>query len=74
MVLENKLLVPLYPAGEEPSPPGLPEDQVDAWRQQKKMEKYMMMAYESCLFKSAIAGGLGKYLIICSDLYLTCAL
>jgi import inner membrane translocase subunit TIM22 len=60
MVLEYKLLVPLYPAGDEPPPAGLPEDQIPAWQQQKKMEKYMTMAYESCVFKSVIAGGLGN--------------
>jgi len=59
MVLNIKFLVPLYPAGQEPPPPGISEEELPAWEQQKKMEKYMSLASESCIFKSTLAGGMG---------------
>ncbi|CAG7854145.1 Mitochondrial import inner membrane translocase subunit TIM22 [Serendipita indica DSM 11827] len=59
MVLEIKFLVPLYPAGQEPSPPGLSSDELQAWEQTKKMEKFIGKAQESCIVKSAISGGMG---------------
>jgi hypothetical protein len=60
MVLNIKFLVPLYPAGQEPPPPGIGEEELPAWEQQKKMEKYMSLASESCIFKSTLAGGMGE--------------
>jgi hypothetical protein len=62
MVLNIKFLVPLYPAGQEPPPPGISEEELPAWEQQKKMEKYMSLASESCVFKSTLAGGMGELL------------
>jgi mitochondrial import inner membrane translocase subunit TIM22 len=63
MVLNFKFLVPLYPAGQEPPPDGVTSpDEIAAWEQTKKMEKYMSMGSESCVFKSVLAGGLGLYL------------
>jgi len=52
-------LVPIYPAGQEPLPPGISEDERAQYEQNKKMEKYMTMAMESCVVKSAISGGVG---------------
>jgi len=51
--------VPLYPAGKEPLPPGLTEDDRDAWNQQQNMQKYIQMGMESCAVKTAMAGGGG---------------
>jgi hypothetical protein len=63
MVLNIKFLVPLYPAGQEPPPPGISEEEIPGWEQQKKMEKYMSLASESCIFKSTLAGGMGEFFI-----------
>ncbi|KAG8708537.1 Mitochondrial import inner membrane translocase subunit tim22 [Ceratobasidium sp. 394] len=51
--------VPIFPAGKEPLPPGLTEDDRPALEQQKKMEKFMRMASESCPFKTVLSGGVG---------------
>ncbi|KAG8857910.1 Mitochondrial import inner membrane translocase subunit tim22 [Serendipita sp. 407] len=59
MVRQYKFLVPLYPAGDEPPPAGLTDEEVSTWQQTQKMEKYMAMASESCIFKSVLSGGLG---------------
>jgi import inner membrane translocase subunit TIM22 len=54
------ILAPLFPAGSEPLPPGIPETERAAFEQQKRMEKYIGMAYESCATKSAISGVMGE--------------
>ncbi|KAG8704474.1 Mitochondrial import inner membrane translocase subunit tim22 [Ceratobasidium sp. 395] len=51
--------VPIFPAGKEPMPPGLTEEDRPALEQQKKMEKFMRMASESCAFKTVLSGGIG---------------
>ncbi|KDQ20077.1 hypothetical protein BOTBODRAFT_386289 [Botryobasidium botryosum FD-172 SS1] len=53
------LLVPLHPAGSGPLPPGISELDRPAYEQQKKMERFMGMAMESCIVKSALSGGAG---------------
>jgi mitochondrial import inner membrane translocase subunit TIM22 len=52
-------LVPLFPSGKEPLPPGVSEDERDAFNQMKKTENFMTMASESCAFKTVLAGGGG---------------
>ena len=55
------LLAPLFPAGREPLPPGMPESEREAFNKTKQMEKFMGMAMESCVVKSALSGGAGKF-------------
>ena len=55
-----KFLVPLFPAGQEPLPSGISEEERPQYEQNKKIEKYMGMAAESCAFKSATAGVFGS--------------
>ncbi|KAK7472451.1 Mitochondrial import inner membrane translocase subunit tim22 [Stygiomarasmius scandens] len=52
-------LVPLFPAGKEPLPAGVSEDERDAYNQMQKTERFMTMASESCGFKTVLAGGGG---------------
>lgn len=58
------LLPPLYPAGREPLPPGVMESDRDAYLKTKQTEKFMGMAMESCIVKSALSGGAGEPLIL----------
>ena len=53
-------VVPIWAAGKEPLPPGLTESDRPLWEQNKKMERYMGMAMESCIVKSGLAGGAGE--------------
>lgn len=64
MVRQLPWLVPLFPAGEEPSPPGLSEEEIAMWKQTKTMEKYMKMGGESCVFKSGLSGVAGNFFIL----------
>lgn len=54
------LVAPVFPAGREPLPAGLTEDDRPALDQQQKMQLYMTMAGESCIFKSGMAGAMGE--------------
>lgn len=58
-------VVPIWAPGKEPLPPGLTESDRPLWEQNKKMERFMGMAMESCVAKSVLAGGAGK-VFICS--------
>ena len=49
-------VVPIWPAGKEPLPPGWTEDDREQMMQTKKFQGYMQMAMESCIAKTAIAG------------------
>jgi mitochondrial import inner membrane translocase subunit TIM22 len=60
--MRNPFLAPLFPAGSEPLPPGLTENDREAYNQQIAMQKFMVMAQESCLFKTAFAGAGGSSL------------
>ncbi|KAL0955874.1 hypothetical protein HGRIS_002073 [Hohenbuehelia grisea] len=51
--------VPIYPAGKEPLPPGLTEDDRPQLAEMKKWERYAGMAMESCAVKTVLAGGAG---------------
>lgn len=52
-------LVPLHIPGKEPLPPGVTEEERDAFDKMKKTEKFMSMGAETCAFKTVIAGGGG---------------
>jgi mitochondrial import inner membrane translocase subunit TIM22 len=54
------LVPPLFPAGKEPLPPGLTEDDRTQINQAKKYQAYMTMGMESCLAKTTIASVGGK--------------
>jgi len=54
-------VVPIWAPGKEPLPPGLTESDRPLWEQNKKMERYMGMAMESCATKTALAGGAGEF-------------
>lgn len=60
-IQQFKFLVPLFPAGQEPLPSGISEEERPQYEQNKKIEKYMGMAAESCAFKSATAGVFGSW-------------
>lgn len=64
MSIPPGLLTPLHPAGREPLPPGLTEDDRVAFEQTKMTEKYMTMAMESCVAKSVLSGGAGTRLLL----------
>ncbi|KAI0042557.1 Tim17-domain-containing protein [Auriscalpium vulgare] len=55
------LLAPLFPAGREPLPPGMTEEDRAQMMQAKKYQDLMTAGMESCLAKTTIAGvgGLG---------------
>ncbi|KAL7277773.1 hypothetical protein ACG7TL_008716 [Trametes sanguinea] len=53
------LVAPVFPAGREPLPPGVSEEEREAFQQAKKYQNYMTVAMESCVAKTAIAGGGG---------------
>jgi import inner membrane translocase subunit TIM22 len=63
MVHHYPWLVPLFPAGQEPLPPGLSEEEIAMYEQTKKMTKYMTMAQESCVFKSGLSGVAGTFFL-----------
>lgn len=50
------LVAPLYPAGREPLPPGMSEEDREQLMQAKKYQSWMMMGMESCAAKTAMAG------------------
>jgi import inner membrane translocase subunit TIM22 len=53
------LLAPVYLPGQEPLPPGVAPEEIDAWRQAQVYQKYMGYIPESCPFKVVLAGGGG---------------
>lgn len=55
----NPLLAPLFPAGKEPLPPGVSEEEREAYLQGQKYQQYMAMGAESCVAKTILAGGMG---------------
>lgn len=55
----NPLLTPIFPAGKEPLPPGVTEEEREAYNQGKKYQQYMSMGMESCVAKTILAGGMG---------------
>ena len=55
----HKVLAPIFPAGMEPLPLGWTEEDRAAIAQQKKLERFMTMGGESCLFKTVVSAGGG---------------
>ncbi|KAA1470392.1 Tim17-domain-containing protein [Dentipellis sp. KUC8613] len=59
------LVAPLFPAGKEPLPPGMTEEDRENMMQMKKYQDLMTMGMESCVAKTAIAGvggfGIGAF-------------
>ncbi|EGN91883.1 hypothetical protein SERLA73DRAFT_191906 [Serpula lacrymans var. lacrymans S7.3] len=53
------LVAPLFPAGKEPLPPGFTEEEREQLMQAKKYQNWMTMGMESCVAKTALAGGGG---------------
>ncbi|KAH9889443.1 mitochondrial import inner membrane translocase subunit TIM22 [Cubamyces lactineus] len=53
------LVAPVFPAGKEPLPPGISDEEREAYLQAKKYQNYMTMGMESCVAKTIIAGGGG---------------
>lgn len=59
----------IYAKGQEPLPPGLSDDDRPAYEQNKKWERYMVTAMESCPAKTVMAGAAGTPYLM---LWLTC--
>jgi mitochondrial import inner membrane translocase subunit TIM22 len=57
--MPNPLLAPLFPAGKEPLPPGMTEEDRANMMQIKKYQDYMTAGMESCVGKTTMAGVLG---------------
>ena len=53
-------VTPVFPAGKEPLPPGMTEEDRTQLLQAKKYQDYMTSATESCLFKTGMAGAAGE--------------
>lgn len=75
MAMQHPLLAPVFPAGKEPLPPGMTEDDRANMLQVKKYQNYMSVGMESCLGKTAMAGVFGArvltlHLTDCSSLLL----
>ena len=57
--MQHPLLAPVFPAGMEPLPPGMTEDDRANMLQVKKYQDYMSAGMESCIGKTAVAGAFG---------------
>jgi len=55
----HPLLAPVFPAGREPLPPGMTEEDRANVMQIKKYQDYMSAGMESCLGKTTMAGVFG---------------
>ncbi|EPQ55184.1 Tim17-domain-containing protein [Gloeophyllum trabeum ATCC 11539] len=53
------MVAPVFPAGREPLPPGISEEERQQMEQMKKWQNVMTSGMESCVVKTAIAGGGG---------------
>ncbi|EJF57547.1 Tim17-domain-containing protein [Dichomitus squalens LYAD-421 SS1] len=53
------MVAPVFPAGKEPLPPGITEEERQNYLQAKKYQDWMTMGMESCVAKTVIAGGGG---------------
>ena len=62
--MSHPLLAPLFPAGREPLPPGMTEDDRANMLQIKKYQDFMSGAMESCLGKTTMAGVFGAPTLI----------
>jgi mitochondrial import inner membrane translocase subunit TIM22 len=57
--MQHPLLAPVFPAGKEPLPPGMTEEDRANMSQTKKYQDYMSAGMESCLGKTTVAGVFG---------------
>ena len=57
------MTAPIFPAGKEPLPPGITDEERDAYFQAKKYERWMSVGMESCVAKTVIAGGGGTCIL-----------
>ena len=57
------MVAPVFPAGKEPLPPGITEEERENYMQARKYQNGMTMGMESCVAKTAIAGGGGASLL-----------
>ncbi|KAI1791223.1 Tim17-domain-containing protein [Ganoderma leucocontextum] len=53
------MVAPVFPAGQEPLPPGITEEERENYMQARKYQNWMTMGMESCVAKTVIAGGGG---------------
>ncbi|KAK1926772.1 mitochondrial import inner membrane translocase subunit TIM22 [Papiliotrema laurentii] len=53
------LLAPVYLPGQEPLPPGIAPEEIQAWRQAQQYQKWIGYVPESCPFKVVLSGGAG---------------
>ncbi|KZT21066.1 Tim17-domain-containing protein [Neolentinus lepideus HHB14362 ss-1] len=53
------LVAPIFPAGKEPLPPGMSEEEREQMMQMKKWQNMMTSGMESCAAKTVIAGAGG---------------
>ena len=60
----NPLLVPIFPAGKEPLPPGFTEKDQAQLMQVKKTQDWMTFAMESCVAKMIMAGAGGMFCFV----------
>lgn len=60
MAARLPLVAPLFPAGKEPLPPGLTEEDREQFSQAQKYQTWMTSGMESCVAKTVIAGIGGK--------------
>jgi mitochondrial import inner membrane translocase subunit TIM22 len=59
--MQLPLVAPVFPAGKEPLPPGMTEEDRANMLQAKKYQDYMTLGMESCLAKTTIAGVGGMF-------------
>jgi mitochondrial import inner membrane translocase subunit TIM22 len=58
-MFSSPLITPLFPAGKEPLPPGMTEEDRANMMQMKKYQDYMTAGMESCVGKTTMAGVFG---------------
>ena len=54
------MVAPVFPAGKEPLPPGITDEERENYMQAKRYQNWMTMGMESCVAKTVIAGGGGE--------------
>ena len=54
------MVAPVFPAGKEPLPPGITDEERENYLQANRYQNWMTMGMESCVAKTVIAGGGGE--------------
>ena len=67
--MQSPLLVPLFPPGKEPLPPGMTEEDRANMMQVKKYQNYMTAGMESCVGKTTMAAAFGMFALRCFFTY-----